>query len=134
MIVIMQSSAFLLPYADVTLGVPRIKEIINAAKTISTPIITATLLKDDDIKAARIIKGRIEKTTLGEISSYFKEVYNKGGCFLAVKLDLDVINNLQLAVSAESVKKSILNTKKLKLKEGVNTRPRSSSPTNCSVS
>jgi DNA-directed RNA polymerase III subunit RPC1 len=29
---------------DVTLGVPRIMEIINAAKKISTPIITAELL------------------------------------------------------------------------------------------
>ena len=28
---------------NVTLGVPRIKEIINAAKSISTPIITCTL-------------------------------------------------------------------------------------------
>lgn len=33
---------------NITLGVPRIKEIINAAKTISTPIITASLNKDDD--------------------------------------------------------------------------------------
>ena len=53
--------------SDVTLGVPRIKEIINAAKTISTPIITVKLECDSDVKAARIVKGRIEKTTLGEV-------------------------------------------------------------------
>lgn len=52
---------------DVTLGVPRIKEIINAAKNISTPIITAKLISDKDLKAARIVKARIEKTVLGEV-------------------------------------------------------------------
>lgn len=52
---------------NITLGVPRIKEIINASKNISTPIITAVLVSGNDEKAARIVKGRIEKTTLGEV-------------------------------------------------------------------
>ena len=52
---------------NITLGVPRIKEIINASKAISTPIITAELEKDDDQEVARIVKGRIEKTLLGEV-------------------------------------------------------------------
>jgi hypothetical protein len=55
--------------ADITLGVPRIKEIINASKNISTPIITVKLVSEHDLKAARIVKGRIEKTTLGEVST-----------------------------------------------------------------
>ena len=54
-------------FLDITLGVPRIKEIINASKNISTPIITAKLVCENDVKAARIVKGRIEKTTLGEV-------------------------------------------------------------------
>lgn len=33
---------------NITLGVPRIKEIINAAKSISTPIITASLDVDNN--------------------------------------------------------------------------------------
>lgn len=37
---------------NITLGVPRIKEIINAAKAISTPIITASLDKDTDQEVA----------------------------------------------------------------------------------
>ena len=52
---------------NVTLGVPRIKEIINAAKNISTPIITATLVVADGEKSARIVKARIEKTYLGDV-------------------------------------------------------------------
>jgi DNA-directed RNA polymerase III subunit RPC1 len=52
---------------NVTLGVPRIKEIINAAKTISTPIITAKLVAPENEAAARIVKGRLEKTYLGDV-------------------------------------------------------------------
>lgn len=33
----------------------------------STPIITAQLDKDDDPDFARLVKGRIEKTLLGEV-------------------------------------------------------------------
>lgn len=46
---------------------PRIKEIINASRTISTPIITAHLDVETDAEYARIVKGRIEKTLLGEV-------------------------------------------------------------------
>jgi DNA-directed RNA polymerase III subunit RPC1 len=45
----------------------RIKEIINASKAISTPVISTQLLKDDDPEYARRVKGRIEKTMLGEV-------------------------------------------------------------------
>lgn len=54
-------------YIHITLGVPRIKEIINASRVISTPIITAQLKIDNDPEYARIVKGRIEKTLLGEV-------------------------------------------------------------------
>jgi DNA-directed RNA polymerase III subunit RPC1 len=56
---------------NVTLGVPRIKEIINAAKVISTPIITAELVNPKSEHAARIVKGRVEKTILGDVSCDF---------------------------------------------------------------
>ena len=55
---------------NITQGVPRIKEIINASKAISTPIITAHLDVDTDAEFARVVKGRIEKTLLGEVSSW----------------------------------------------------------------
>lgn len=63
---------------NITQGVPRIKEIINASKKISTPIITAHLENDTDPEFARRVKGRIEKTTLGEICEYIEEVYLPG--------------------------------------------------------
>ena len=40
---------------------------MNASKNISTPIITAQLEVDNDPEFARIAKGRIEKTELGEV-------------------------------------------------------------------
>jgi DNA-directed RNA polymerase III subunit RPC1 len=52
---------------NVTLGVPRIKEIINASKTINTPIITTKLVASESEQAARIVKGRLEKTFLGDV-------------------------------------------------------------------
>jgi DNA-directed RNA polymerase III subunit RPC1 len=46
----------------------RIKEIINSSKNISTPIITAYLENDKDKEFARIVKARIEQTTLTEVN------------------------------------------------------------------
>src|SRR5258707_7782908 len=55
---------------NVTLGVPRIKEIINAAKAISTPIISCKLVASDSEASARIVKGRLEKTLLGDVGFF----------------------------------------------------------------
>ena len=52
---------------NVTLGVPRIKEIINAAKKIATPMINAKLVTPHEDKSARIVKGRLEKTLLRDV-------------------------------------------------------------------
>jgi len=104
---------------NITLGVPRIREIINASKTISTPIITAPLVSNREVRTARIVKGRIEKTTLGEITKYIKEVFKESVCYLSIKLDIDAISSLQLEINAHTIKKSLLTTDKspkLKLK------------------
>lgn len=75
---------------NVTLGVPRIKEIINAAKNISTPIITCKLVSASSEQSARIVKGRVEKTYLGDVSTklfsrqtqtdlQIDRIYHRGG-------------------------------------------------------
>jgi DNA-directed RNA polymerase III subunit RPC1 len=102
---------------NITLGVPRIKEIINATRTISTPIITAPLVNDKEERPARIIKGRIERTTLGEITEYVKEVFKRHDCYLSVKIHAPTIQALQLEINADTIKRAILATPKLKLKE-----------------
>ncbi|WAQ96885.1 RPC1-like protein [Mya arenaria] len=100
---------------NITQGVPRIKEIMNASKNISTPIITAQLDIEDDAEFARVVKGRIEKTTLGEVSEYLEEVFLPDDCFILVKLDLERIRLLKLEVCVASIKDSIVSTK-LKIK------------------
>jgi DNA-directed RNA polymerase III subunit RPC1 len=93
---------------NVTLGVPRVQEIINAAKMISTPIITAELQQDKNKVAARIVKAVIEKTSLGEVSKYIKEVYSKNSCYVSIELDLEAIAQLKLNIDAAAVRDAIL--------------------------
>uniref|UniRef100_A0A0E0KS82 DNA-directed RNA polymerase subunit n=1 Tax=Oryza punctata TaxID=4537 RepID=A0A0E0KS82_ORYPU len=102
--------------ANVTLGVPRIKEIINAAKKISTPIITAELLSEKDVLSARIVKGSMEKAVLGEVAEAIKIVLKSSQPNLVVKLDMQLIEALHMGISADSVQLSILNHPKIKLK------------------
>eukprot|EP00771_Trimastix_marina_P001892 gnl/Trimastix_PCT/3001.p1 GENE.gnl/Trimastix_PCT/3001~~gnl/Trimastix_PCT/3001.p1 ORF type:complete len:1478 (+),score=447.35 gnl/Trimastix_PCT/3001:86-4519(+) len=109
---------------NITLGVPRIKEIINATKNIATPIITAQLVSNRDIKAASIVRSRIEKTTLGEICASIKEVYRSNSCYVSVRLDLDLIERLHIDIDALSVRHAILQQcRKLKDKHIANPRP-----------
>ncbi|EER30373.1 DNA-directed RNA polymerase III largest subunit, partial [Candida tropicalis MYA-3404] len=77
---------------NVTLGVPRIKEIINASKVISTPIINSVLVNDEDEIAARVAKGRIEKTLLEDVAFYIEDVYKDNLCYLSIKIDLETID------------------------------------------
>lgn len=87
------------------------------------------LVNDRELRTARILKGRIEKTLLGGVTGthlsprllsicsgsydgrlleYIKEVYKPYECYLCVKLDLDCISALQLEINAESIRRSIL--------------------------
>ena len=69
---------------SITQGVPRIKEIINASKLISTPVITCELMQKGDVVAARMVKGRIEKTYLRDVSAceFIVYVFNGAENFL----------------------------------------------------
>eukprot|EP01114_Cavostelium_apophysatum_P019234 TRINITY_DN6142_c0_g1_i1.p1 TRINITY_DN6142_c0_g1~~TRINITY_DN6142_c0_g1_i1.p1 ORF type:complete len:1415 (-),score=417.97 TRINITY_DN6142_c0_g1_i1:165-4409(-) len=102
---------------NVSQGVPRIKEIINASKTVATPIIKAKLVTDNDKKVARIVKGRMEKTTLGQVAEYIKEVLSPEGSFVLVKLDMQTISSLMIDLTIEQVRWALLREKGLKLKE-----------------
>lgn len=87
---------------DITLGVPRIKEIINATKNISTPIITAELMLHQSERTARLVKARIEKTTLGQVTEHMREFFTATSAFIEVKLHADTIRKLQLNLDAST--------------------------------
>ncbi|KAL4189457.1 hypothetical protein AMTRI_Chr08g165460 [Amborella trichopoda] len=100
---------------NITLGVPRIKEILGASKKISTPIITATLVCDNDEKSARIVKGRIEKTLLGEVAKTVKISVTPTQASINITLDMKRIEALQMAIDAKTVADSISENLKAKV-------------------
>ncbi|KAM9886578.1 hypothetical protein OXX69_013699, partial [Metschnikowia pulcherrima] len=100
---------------NVTLGVPRIKEIINAAKVISTPIINSVLVNDDDELAARVVKGRIEKTLLRDVAFFIEDVYKNDMAYLSIKIDTKTIDKLQLELTLDNIREAVANAPKLKI-------------------
>jgi len=66
------------------------------------------LERDDNKVAARIVKAGIEKTTLGEVSRYIKEVFSPHDCYISIALDMEAIEQLKLNVDADSVRNAIL--------------------------
>ncbi|KAK2077195.1 hypothetical protein QBZ16_004829 [Prototheca wickerhamii] len=101
---------------NVTLGVPRLKEIINAAKNISTPLMQVALAVDTSEQAARIVKGRLERTLLGGVASSIQVVFSATSSFVRVRLDLERVRRLQLGLDAASVRLALLEAPKLKLR------------------
>lgn len=93
---------------NITLGVPRIKEIINASKNISTPVLTAPLEVNNDVSQARYVKGRIEQTLLGEVAVWIKEVHRRNSSYVAVKVDLNALARLKLDVDIYSVAQAVM--------------------------
>ena len=102
---------------NVTLGVPRIKEIINAAKNISTPIISSKLYDDQSEPSARIVKGRLEKTYLCDIASVIEESYRNDFSAISVFIDMEAIQKLQLELKLSDITNAIAKDKKLKVKK-----------------
>ena len=100
---------------NVTLGVPRIKEIINASTNIQTPIIEVSLKNSTDIMVAKLVKNIINPIYVETISEYIREVYEPSGCYLELKLNLSLIKSKLLNVNIEKVMECILKAK-LKLK------------------
>ncbi|KAI8871779.1 beta and beta-prime subunits of DNA dependent RNA-polymerase [Ramicandelaber brevisporus] len=103
---------------NVTAGVPRIKEIINAAKSIAVPLTRCVLANPRSTVAARIAQGRIQKTLLSEVAAYVDEVYRSNEAYLLIRLDLEAIRQLHLEVDTASIVKAIKSAPKLKVSAG----------------
>ncbi|KAK4676677.1 DNA-directed RNA polymerase III subunit C1 (rpo31) [Podospora pseudoanserina] len=102
---------------SITQGVPRIKEIINASKTISTPVITCVLENTKDVSAARAVKHRIEKTYIKDILDYVDDVWLQDVAKIVLRLEKDGLENLeQIGITTTDIADAIVKAKKLKLK------------------
>ena len=93
---------------SLTAGVPRIKEIINASKEISTPVITCRLERRSDLSIpeglARIVKGRIESLYLEDVTSYIQIQHSldRPSC-LYIRISLDTIDELGLDITVQDI-------------------------------
>ncbi|CAK3742767.1 DNA-directed RNA polymerase III subunit RPC1 [Lecanosticta acicola] len=96
---------------SITQGVPRIKEIINASKTISTPVITCTLDSKYEEMAARFAKALIEKTYLGDIVDYIEDVWHSYGCYLQMRVNWQQVESLGLRINMWQITEAIERTK-----------------------
>ncbi|KAL4748638.1 hypothetical protein BDW72DRAFT_179943 [Aspergillus terricola var. indicus] len=99
---------------SITQGVPRIKEIINASKEISTPVIACELVEKRNIVAARMAKGRIEKTFLRDIIHYVRETWTGKEAYLTVKINWDTISALELDLTVAKIRQAIENHRRFK--------------------
>jgi DNA-directed RNA polymerase III subunit RPC1 len=99
---------------SITQGVPRIKEIINASREISTPVVSCDLVNKESVAAARIVKGRIEKTYLADIIHSITECWNKDDAYLKVHVNQQTIDDLQLDIKTYQIAETIKTHKRFK--------------------
>jgi hypothetical protein len=89
---------------NVTLGVPRLKEIINASKNISTPIMHVALEAPGNEFAARATKAQLERATLKEVARSIRLEVSDDEPSIAITLDMGVIEMLGLPINAYTVR------------------------------
>ncbi|ODV89296.1 hypothetical protein CANCADRAFT_65867 [Tortispora caseinolytica NRRL Y-17796] len=80
---------------NVTLGVPRLKEILNVAKSIKTPTLTVYLEKEyaSDIEKAKTIHSAIEHTNLVDVTAKTQIVYDPDPKSTVIQEDLDTVES-----------------------------------------
>lgn len=101
---------------SITGGVPRIKEIINASKLISTPIIKCPLQNPNDMVAARMVKGRIEKTYISDVIRFIEDMWSARSATLCMLVDVAGLAEMHLDITVEDVANAICRDRKLKIK------------------
>ena len=110
---------------NVTLGVPRIKEIINASRNIATPVIIAELelveSGQDSFNVAetkaRIIKGQLERTTLKQVASEIYTEYRHDRPVMRIQLNKETIDKLHIShLNGALLRSKVAETPKIKVK------------------
>lgn len=102
---------------SITQGVPRIKEIINASKTISTPVIACPLEKPEEIVAARIVKASIEKTYLQNVLEYIEDEWRTSEASVVLQVDEKALQDMHLGIGMLDIARAICAQKKLKIEK-----------------
>ncbi|EPR79820.1 DNA-directed RNA polymerase III subunit RPC1 [Spraguea lophii 42_110] len=85
---------------NITLGVPRLKEIINSTKNISTPILTI-YSEQENVESARAIVENVKNYKTKDLIKSMKEVINK----YELILELEVIDIKNVEIIKRQLKK-----------------------------
>jgi DNA-directed RNA polymerase III subunit RPC1 len=88
---------------SITQGVPRIKKIIDASKAISTPVITCPIQNTGDIVAARVVKGRIEKTYIYDVIHIIEDMWSATRATICLSVDVQALGEMHLDVSVTDI-------------------------------
>lgn len=79
---------------NVTLGVPRLKEILNVAKNIKTPSMTVTQADPNGTQhQAKLLRSRIEHTTLRSLAESVELYYDPDIQNTVVEADVDMVES-----------------------------------------
>lgn len=109
---------------SITQGVPRIKEIINASKTISTPVITCPLENKKQLEVAKVVKARIEKTYVADVIKHIEDEWLPDRGQLILELDMAALQDMHLGIGPGNIAEAIFRHKKLKIsREDINVGP-----------
>ncbi|KAI1345078.1 DNA-directed RNA polymerase III subunit RPC1 [Xylariaceae sp. FL0016] len=100
---------------SITQGVPRIKEIINASKTISTPVITCPLENNDKMEAAKMVRARIEKTYIEDVLRFMDAEWQEHRAFITLHINTETLESTGLGMSINGIAQAIIGQKKLKI-------------------
>ncbi|KAK5628585.1 hypothetical protein RRF57_004300 [Xylaria bambusicola] len=102
---------------SITQGVPRIKEIINASKTISTPVISCPLQNPKSLEAAKIVRARIEKTCVEDVLRYLDDEWQPHRSFITLHIDTETLEGMHLGIKLGDIVNAIAKQKKLKIQK-----------------
>lgn len=100
---------------SITQGVPRIKEIINASKAISTPVISCPLEEKREFDVARLVKYRIEKTYISDVIHFIEDLWSAKRATLCLRVNMDALIDMGLGLTPADIADSICRVKKLKI-------------------
>ena len=90
---------------NVTLGVPRIKEIINVAKKIRTPTLTIRLRPEfcESQEMARLLRSKLEYTTLRDVTEISDVIYDPDPWDTIIEEDEDFVSTYMMMPDEEEL-------------------------------
>lgn len=100
---------------SITQGVPRIKEIINASRLISTPVISCPLQNSRQIEVAHLVRARIEKTYIEDILRFIDDEWSPSRAFITLHINMETVEGMHLGITLQDIADSIVKQKKLKV-------------------